>query len=111
MPASPSGSVSKSACPPVFALGPDPAAPPAVTNAGKYYKNVRSEWASLVATPPTARFQVRNAPPLVVLVLVRVLVVLVLVVLVLVVLVLVVLVLVVVVVVVLVLVLLEIGGE
>ena len=26
-------------------------------NRGKYYKNVRSEWASLVATPPSARFQ------------------------------------------------------
>jgi hypothetical protein len=24
---------------------------------GKYYKNVRSEWASLVATPPHALFQ------------------------------------------------------
>ena len=30
---------------------------PTVTNRGKYYKNVRSEWASLVATPPSARFQ------------------------------------------------------
>lgn len=27
-----------------------------VTNKGKYYKNVRCEWASLVATPPTAEF-------------------------------------------------------
>lgn len=32
---------------------------PVITNRGKYYKNVRSEWASLVATPATARFQVR----------------------------------------------------
>ena len=30
---------------------------PSVTNCGEYYKNVRSEWASLVTTPPTARFQ------------------------------------------------------
>ena len=30
---------------------------PSVTSCGEYYKNVRSEWASLVTTPPTARFQ------------------------------------------------------
>mmetsp|Transcript_11993 Transcript_11993/g.20024 ORF Transcript_11993/g.20024 Transcript_11993/m.20024 type:complete len:551 (+) Transcript_11993:138-1790(+) len=28
-----------------------------VTNQGSYYKNVRKEWASLVSTPPYARFQ------------------------------------------------------
>jgi len=28
-----------------------------ITNSGAYYKNVRKEWASLVATPPSARFQ------------------------------------------------------
>jgi serine/threonine protein phosphatase PrpC len=30
---------------------------PCVTGHGRYYKNVRREWASLVATPPRARFQ------------------------------------------------------
>eukprot|EP00753_Platysulcus_tardus_P016602 PLAT5881.1.p1 GENE.PLAT5881.1~~PLAT5881.1.p1 ORF type:complete len:485 (+),score=256.97 PLAT5881.1:33-1487(+) len=30
---------------------------PTVTNKGKYYKNVRNEWASLVATPAHARYQ------------------------------------------------------
>ena len=50
---SPSGVGNKAACPPVFELnGADSAAAPRVTNRGKYYKNVRSEWASLVATPP-----------------------------------------------------------
>jgi hypothetical protein len=28
-----------------------------VTGNGRYYKNVRSEWATLVTTPPSARFQ------------------------------------------------------
>lgn len=41
----------------MFELDPnDPAAAARVTNRGKYYKNVRQEWASLVATPPSARF-------------------------------------------------------
>ena len=30
---------------------------PIVTNKGSYYKNVRKEWASLVSTPSSARFQ------------------------------------------------------
>ena len=55
---SPSGGGNKAACPPVFQLDKgNPAALPSVTNRGKYYKNVRGEWASLVATPPSARFQ------------------------------------------------------
>jgi hypothetical protein len=45
----------KHRCPNVFDIGPD--GQPLVTNHGKYYKNVRREWASLVATPTTARFQ------------------------------------------------------
>ena len=45
----------KTLCPPVFSL--DAAGNPAVTNNGRYYKNVRKEWASLVSTPPTAMFQ------------------------------------------------------
>jgi len=45
----------KHRCPNVFDIGPD--GQPLVTNRGKYYKNVRREWASLVATPTTARFQ------------------------------------------------------
>lgn len=42
-------------CPPVFRLGEGDV--PEITNNGAYYKNVRKEWASLVATPPSARFQ------------------------------------------------------
>mmetsp|Transcript_4326 Transcript_4326/g.4442 ORF Transcript_4326/g.4442 Transcript_4326/m.4442 type:complete len:451 (-) Transcript_4326:339-1691(-) len=45
----------KSQCPPVFEL--NGSGVPTVTGRGKYYKNVRQEWASLVSTPPTARFQ------------------------------------------------------
>jgi serine/threonine protein phosphatase PrpC len=50
-----SPSVDKIHCPPVFELTADGI--PRVTNKGKYYKNVRKEWASLVSTPHTARFQ------------------------------------------------------
>ena len=42
-------------CPQVFAL--NEGGQPVVTNKGSYYKNVRKEWASLVSTPPSARFQ------------------------------------------------------
>jgi serine/threonine protein phosphatase PrpC len=45
----------KHRCPSVFEFDQNGA--PLVTNRGKYYKNVRREWASLVATPTTARFQ------------------------------------------------------
>jgi serine/threonine protein phosphatase PrpC len=47
---------SKLTCPPIFEPGPD-GGPPRKTGRGTYYKNVRSEWASLVATPPAAMFQ------------------------------------------------------
>lgn len=45
----------KTLCPPVYSL--DAAGNPTVTNNGRYYKNVRKEWASLVSTPPTAEYQ------------------------------------------------------
>lgn len=45
----------KAQCPPVFLLGIN--GHPIVTNKGSYYKNVRKEWASLVSTPASARFQ------------------------------------------------------
>lgn len=45
----------KARCNPVFQLNGQGQAE--VTNAGKYYKNVRKEWASLVSTPTKARFQ------------------------------------------------------
>eukprot|EP00596_Hydrurales_sp_CCMP1899_P003857 CAMPEP_0119051016 /NCGR_PEP_ID=MMETSP1177-20130426/72770_1 /TAXON_ID=2985 /ORGANISM="Ochromonas sp, Strain CCMP1899" /LENGTH=453 /DNA_ID=CAMNT_0007030069 /DNA_START=94 /DNA_END=1455 /DNA_ORIENTATION=- len=45
----------KAQCPPVFSLGINDH--PIVTNKGSYYKNVRKEWASLVSTPSSARFQ------------------------------------------------------
>ena len=45
----------KSRCGPVFAL--DKNGTPTVTNKGMYYKTVRKEWASLVSTPSSARFQ------------------------------------------------------
>jgi len=41
-------------CPNVFEL--DRRGTPVVTGQGKYYKNVRREWASLITTPPAARF-------------------------------------------------------
>lgn len=50
-----SPSVDKTKCAPVFSI--DEAGVPTVLNKGKYYKNVRKEWASLVSTPTTARFQ------------------------------------------------------
>jgi len=45
----------KSRCPSVFEL--DETDQPRVTNRGSYYKNVRREWASLVAAPASAKFQ------------------------------------------------------
>jgi len=50
-----SPSADKAKCTPVFVL--DDAGVPTAINKGKYYKNVRKEWASLVSTPSTARFQ------------------------------------------------------
>ncbi|CAM9514644.1 unnamed protein product [Discosporangium mesarthrocarpum] len=50
---SPTGNKMK--CNPVFDI--DLCGRPRVTGRGRYYKNVRREWASLVATPPKARFQ------------------------------------------------------
>lgn len=52
----------KSKCQPVFDYGGAPAVVagrrlPQLTGRGRYYKNVRKEWASLVATPRTARHQ------------------------------------------------------
>ena len=44
----------KSKCPCIF--GPNLQNQLSVTNNGRYYKNVRKEWASLVAVPPTAKF-------------------------------------------------------
>jgi hypothetical protein len=48
-------SSSKLSCPPVFVV--DAAGVAAKTNRGSYYKNVRNEWATLVATPPYCQFQ------------------------------------------------------
>jgi serine/threonine protein phosphatase PrpC len=48
-------SFSKSQCPPIFEVGANGTI--RVTGNGRYYKNVRSEWATLVTTPPNARFQ------------------------------------------------------
>lgn len=48
-------SFSKSQCPPIFEINPHGGV--RVTGNGRYYKNVRSEWATLVTTPPGARFQ------------------------------------------------------
>jgi hypothetical protein len=45
----------KSKCPKVFAV--DSAGNASISNKGKYYKNVRHEWATLVHTPTTAKFQ------------------------------------------------------
>eukprot|EP00903_Cladosiphon_okamuranus_P014142 g13143.t1 len=50
-----SPSSNKLKCSPVFDV--DVKGTPRVTNKGRYYKNVRKEWASLVATPTSARFQ------------------------------------------------------
>lgn len=47
---------SKISCPHIFRV--EPASGTATrTNKGSYYKNVRNEWATLVATPPYAQFQ------------------------------------------------------
>jgi hypothetical protein len=47
---------SKISCPHIFRV--DPGTGTATrTNKGSYYKNVRNEWATLVATPPYAQFQ------------------------------------------------------
>jgi serine/threonine protein phosphatase PrpC len=47
---------SKMSCPHIFVV--DPASgKPIRTNRGTYYKNVRNEWATLVATPSYAQFQ------------------------------------------------------
>uniref|UniRef100_A0A7S2RFN5 PPM-type phosphatase domain-containing protein n=1 Tax=Rhizochromulina marina TaxID=1034831 RepID=A0A7S2RFN5_9STRA len=52
------GGGGKAACPPIFELNPaDISQLPTVLNKGRYYKNVRSEWASLISTPRPARFQ------------------------------------------------------
>jgi len=48
-------SFSKSQCPPIFEISATGNV--RVTGNGRYYKNVRSEWATLVTTPPSARFQ------------------------------------------------------
>ena len=47
---------SKIGCPPIFDVDESTGACKK-TDAGTYYKNVRSEWAALVATPPQAGFQ------------------------------------------------------
>jgi serine/threonine protein phosphatase PrpC len=44
----------KNRCPPIFEL--DEKGTLFVTNKGKYYKNVRREWASLVSAPASAKF-------------------------------------------------------
>lgn len=48
-------SSSKLSCPPVFVVDSSGAA--TKTGRGSYYKNVRNEWATLVATPPYCQFQ------------------------------------------------------
>lgn len=45
----------KSRCPDVFKM--DKSGIPQITNRGSYYKNVRREWASLVAAPSSAKYQ------------------------------------------------------
>lgn len=47
---------SKLSCPPIFEVNPH-TGQCAKTERGSYYKNVRCEWATLVATPPYADFQ------------------------------------------------------
>ena len=49
-----SPSQEKRYCPEVFSL--DASGNPSVTENGRYYKNVRKEWASLVSTPKEAEF-------------------------------------------------------
>lgn len=48
-------SSSKLSCPPVFLV--DSSGGATKTGRGSYYKNVRNEWATLVATPPYCQFQ------------------------------------------------------
>lgn len=48
-------SSSKLSCPPVFLV--DASGVASKTGRGSYYKNVRNEWATLVATPPYCQFQ------------------------------------------------------
>jgi serine/threonine protein phosphatase PrpC len=52
-----SPSFSKNQCPSVFECAADDIEQVRVTGQGNYYKNVRNEWATLVTTPPHARFQ------------------------------------------------------
>ena len=47
-------SASKLSCPPIFSVSGD--GEPKATNRGAYYKNVRNEWATLVAVPPYAKY-------------------------------------------------------
>jgi len=47
-------SSSKLSCPPIYAV--DAEGTPTPKNRGAYYKNVRNEWATLVAVPPFARY-------------------------------------------------------
>lgn len=49
-------SASKMSCPPIFAFE-GTSEKVYKTGRGAYYKNVRNEWATLVATPPYAQFQ------------------------------------------------------
>jgi len=49
-------SASKLACPPIFDVDPR-SGTTSKTERGSYYKNVRCEWATLVATPPHAPYQ------------------------------------------------------
>jgi serine/threonine protein phosphatase PrpC len=51
-----SGSANKSECAPIFEVAPDSGIL-RKTSRGAYFKNVRSEWATLVATPRHADFQ------------------------------------------------------
>lgn len=44
-------------CPPIFAVNHETGVCRKTSLVGSYYKNVRSEWATLVTTPPEAKFQ------------------------------------------------------
>lgn len=50
-------SIPKYQCPPIFQVDARDPTNVSCNGAGYYYKNVRSEWATLVSTPPHARFQ------------------------------------------------------
>mmetsp|Transcript_15325 Transcript_15325/g.24959 ORF Transcript_15325/g.24959 Transcript_15325/m.24959 type:complete len:440 (-) Transcript_15325:563-1882(-) len=52
-----SPSFSKNQCPAIFQVDPHDQEKLTITGMGNYYKNVRNEWATLVTTPPGARFQ------------------------------------------------------